>query len=285
VSNLTNGINTFQWTVSNGICPDLNDLINVTVATPPSAAMAGADIQTCIQTVQLTANTPQIGIGTWIVIQGNAAINSPNSSSTNATILSAGGATFIWEVTSGACPAKKDSMQVILINGSDAANAGDDVTIALGDSTTLFGSGGTINTWEPPSGLSCFDCPSPIATPDTSTLYYLTVTDDNGCKSKDSVLVTVDETTDWFLPNAFTPDGNSTNDILYFYGTGVREFVLQVFDRWGEKVFETSEMKNGWDGIFKGKPALAGVYAFQLTITYKSTKVDQIKGNINLIRN
>ena len=73
--------------------------------------------------------------------------------------------------------------------------------------------------------------------------------------------------------------------VLYFYGTSVKEFILQVFDRWGEKVFETTDFKIGWDGSYKGKPALAGIYTYQLTITFKSTVVEQVKGNLNLIKN
>lgn len=285
VTNLSNGLNTFQWTVSNGTCPDVSDQINIVVAAPPSTASAGGDIQTCTQSVEITATAPQVGIGTWTVTQGNASITSPNSPTTNVLLLSPGVVTFNWQVTNGSCPSSGDDLNVLLLNGSDAANAGEDVTIALGDSTTLNGSGGTINGWDPPRGLSCIDCPNPVANPDTTTMYYLSVTDDNGCKSIDSVLVTVDETSGWYLPNAFSPDGNGVNDILFFYGTGVKEFVLQVYDRWGEKVFETTDMKVGWDGIYKGKASIAGVYAYQLTITFKSTKVEQVKGNLNLIRN
>jgi gliding motility-associated-like protein len=285
ITNLGIGMNTFQWTIADGTCPDLTDQINISVFEPPSTALAGNDIQTCNQNIQLSATPPQVGTGTWSVTQGNAAITNPNAASTNAVILSAGGATFTWEVTSGNCPSNSDLVSVVLLNGSNDANAGEDVTIALGDSTTLNGSGGTINGWDPPSGLSCIDCPNPIANPDTTTMYYLSVTDINGCTSIDSVLVTVDETTGWYLPNAFTPDNNGVNDILFFYGTGVIEFILQVFDRWGQKVFETTDMKVGWDGTFKGKAAISGVYAYQLTITFKSTKVEQVKGNLNLIRN
>jgi gliding motility-associated-like protein len=285
ISNLGVGINTFQWTVANGICPDLTDQISITVAEPGSIAAAGGDIQTCTQNTQLNATTPLIGNGAWTVTQGNASISNPSNPNTNVTILSPGGATFSWQVTSGSCPASSDDLNVVLLNGSDAANAGEDVTIAIGDSTTLNGSGGTINGWDPPRGLSCIDCPNPIANPDTTTMYYLSVTDINGCTSIDSVLITVDETIGWYLPNAFTPDDNGVNDVLYFYGTSVKEFILQVFDRWGEKVFETTDFKVGWDGSYKGKPALAGVYTYQLTITFKSTVVEQVKGNLNLIRN
>lgn len=285
ISNLGVGINTFQWTVANGICPDLTDQISITVAEPGSIAAAGGDIQTCTQNTQLNATTPLIGNGVWTVTQGNASISNPSNPNTNVTILSPGGATFSWQVTSGSCPASSDDLNVVLLNGSDAANAGEDVTIAIGDSTTLNGSGGTINGWDPPRGLSCIDCPNPIANPDTTTMYYLSVTDINGCTSIDSVLITVDETIGWYLPNAFSPDDNGVNDVLYFYGTSVKEFILQVFDRWGEKVFETTDFKVGWDGSHKGKPALAGVYTYQLTITFKSTVVEQVKGNLNLIRN
>ena len=285
ISNLGTGTNTFVWTVANGTCPDLTDQISIVVSAPPSPASAGGDMQTCTQFTQLSAVTPQVGTGVWTVTQGSASITNPSDPNTSITILSPGGATFSWQVSNGSCPSSSDDLNVVLLNGSDAANAGEDVTIAVGDSTTLNGSGGTINGWNPPRGLSCIDCPNPIANPDTTTMYYLSVTDINGCTSIDSVLITVDETKGWYLPNAFTPDGNSVNDVLYFYGTGVKEFILQVYDRWGAKVFETTDAKVGWDGNYKGKAAIAGIYAYQLTITFKSTEVDQVKGNLTLIRN
>ena len=285
LTNLGNGVNTLQWTISNGICPDVSDQITINVFTPPSVAVAGADVQTCVQSTEITATAPTSGIGSWSVSQGSAAISSPNSPSTSVVILSPGGATFTWQVSSGACPSTSDDLVVTLLSGSDAADAGSDVTIALGDSTILNASGGTVNGWDPPNGLSCIDCPNPVASPDTTTMYYLLITDDNGCKSTDSVLVTVDESAGWYLPNAFTPDNNGVNDLLYFYGTGVKEFVLRVYDRWGELVFETSDFKNAWDGTFKNKPVTSGVYAYQLTITFKSSKVEEVSGNINLIRN
>jgi gliding motility-associated-like protein len=285
VANLGIGINTLQWTVSNGICPDVSDQINITVFTPPSSAQAGADVQICVQSTSITATAPTNGTGSWSVTQGSAAISSPNSPVTDIVILSPGGATFTWQVSSGSCPATSDELVVTLLSGSDAADAGTDVTIALGDSTILNATGGTVNGWNPPSGLSCINCPNPVATPDTTTMYYVLLTDDNGCKSTDSMLVTVDESAGWYLPNAFTPDNNGVNDFLYFYGTGVKDFRLSVFDRWGEQVFETTDFKNGWDGTFKNKPVLAGVYVYQLTITFKSSKVEEVSGNINLIRN
>ena len=285
LSNLQVGVNTFQWTVSNGVCPDVSDQVSITVAQPPSTANAGSDQVTCTQATQISAVQPSIGTGNWIVSQGNAVIDNASSPSTPVLVLSAGGATFTWVVSSGTCPTTSDDLVVQLLNGSNDANAGDDVLISLGDSAQLNGTGGTINGWDPPIGLSCIACLSPMASPDTTTLYYISVTDNNGCVSIDSVLVTVDKTNGWYLPNAFTPDGNAVNDVLFFYGTGVKEFILQVYDRWGEKVFETTDTKVGWDGTFKNKPAASGIYAYQLTIIFKTTKVEQVKGNINLIRN
>ncbi len=284
LNNLPPGTNTFQWTVSNGVCPDNTDQVQLIVSQPPSIASAGGDVVTCTQSAEITAAPPLTGTGQWIVTQGAADIINPNAPTTQATILSPQGATFTWQVSNGSCPSSTDDLVITLLNASNAADAGQNVTINLGDSTTLSGSGGHINGWEPPFALSCIDCPNPVASPIETTTYYLSVTDANGCTSIDSVKVTVENSTGWYLPNAFSPDGNYVNDILYFYGTGVKEFVLQVFDRWGEKVFETSDFKQGWDGTFKGKPSLSGVYAYQLTITFKSTKVEQIKGNISLIR-
>ena len=70
-----------------------------------------------------------------------------------------------------------------------------------------------------------------------------------------------------FIPNAFTPDGDGYNDILRVEGTNITEMVFMIFDRWGQKVFETNDQSIGWDGSFKGKqvnPDSLGIMALSM---------------------
>ena len=74
------------------------------------------------------------------------------------------------------------------------------------------------------------------------------------------------------------------NDILYVRGEVVREVSFKVYDRWGEKVFETSDLTKGWDGTFRGQPCEPGVYDYHLQVTCLGMKRYFKKGNVTLLR-
>ena len=81
------------------------------------------------------------------------------------------------------------------------------------------------------------------------------VTDSNGCSSYDSVLVNVIANTVLLMPTAFSPDGNGVNDVFKIVKTlNIEQLIsFEIFSRWGEKVFETSNVNQGWDGTFNGR--------------------------------
>ncbi|MBI2271326.1 MAG: gliding motility-associated C-terminal domain-containing protein [Bacteroidetes bacterium] len=174
-----------------------------------------------------------------------------------------------------------------------AADAGNDVDIFNTFSTQLVAAGGTVYSWTPPDGLSCTNCPNPVAAPDTTTIYYVRVTDAYGCESFDSVKVTVkeyipcnaDADINTIIPNAFTPNGDGLNDELCIPDNiCIRKISLKIFDRWGEKVYESSDPEHCWNGVYIGKELNTAVFAYYLTIEYLSGKTDVGKGNISLIR-
>jgi gliding motility-associated-like protein len=87
-----------------------------------------------------------------------------------------------------------------------------------------------------------------------------------------------------FVPNAFTPDNSGFNDFLYVRGPYVYEMVFRVFNRWGEKVFETIDQSIGWDGTYNGRPCDPDVYDYYLDIQCIGGMQNIIKGNVTLIR-
>ncbi|MEM6964192.1 MAG: T9SS type B sorting domain-containing protein [Bacteroidota bacterium] len=185
----------------------------------------------------------------------------------------------------------EDSIMV-MNNGVDlmlSATATPD-TIEMGETSQLNVTGNNLFTfdWLPPETLDDPTRGDPVASPDTTTEYTSTVTDVNGCVDTISVLVVVinqicDEPF-LFMPNAFTPNGDSENDILYVEGNTVDEMYLVIYDRWGEKVFETRDQNQGWDGMYNGELLEPDVYGFYLTINCFKGEVYSKKGNINLIR-
>ncbi|HXB11937.1 MAG TPA: SBBP repeat-containing protein, partial [Bacteroidia bacterium] len=161
----------------------------------------------------------------------------------------------------------KDSTTItVTIDPGPVITLSPDIAIILGNSTTLTATGGGTYSWVPPFGLSCTNCPSPSATPTVTTAYCVTVTDTNGCTNTQCVTVTVDTIVvpcgNLFIPDAFSPNGDGSNDILYVKGTCLQNFDFVIFDRWGNKIFESEDQSKGWDGTYKGEPMTTGTYVY-----------------------
>ncbi|HRX29138.1 MAG TPA: gliding motility-associated C-terminal domain-containing protein [Saprospiraceae bacterium] len=143
-----------------------------------------------------------------------------------------------------------------------------DVTIDYGDSYQIIPTitGNITNfTWSPVSGLDCGDCPTPLATPDQSTQYLLTVTSEMGCVTSDYFNIFI--TPSVIFPNIFSPNSDGNNDIFFLNSSGDILIVeMKIFDRWGDLVFNnenflSNDSTQGWDGTFNGKKVESGVYS------------------------
>lgn len=167
-------------------------------------------------------------------------------------------------------------------------DAGADVNITLGQSTTFNPSISAANVstvnWLPDFALSCDNCQQPVASPTLTTRYTITVTDDAGCVVSDSLLVTV-TAPELLIPTAFSPNGDGINDKFRVMNRDLVKFRLQVYNRWGEKVFETTDFTSGWDGTFRGVEQEMGVYVWTCDYMLQGqTKSTITKGNVTLIR-
>ncbi|MDG2226525.1 MAG: gliding motility-associated C-terminal domain-containing protein [Flavobacteriales bacterium] len=86
------------------------------------------------------------------------------------------------------------------------------------------------------------------------------------------------------IPTAFSPNNDSHNDVLYVRGSGIESFTLMIYNRYGEKVFETNDLANGWDGTYKGELQNTGVFAYYLEYEYVNGDKNSLKGNITLVK-
>lgn len=144
-----------------------------------------------------------------------------------------------------------------------------DETLCRGEKDTFLVTSSVNSTylWEPSDFLSCYDCPDPLASPDTTMYYYLTATDVNGCISIDSIQIKVDSCeTDIFIPNVFSPDGDGKNDQWVIKGIGNNGWDVQIFNRWGELMYQTDKpAEKYWDGrTFSGVQLNSGVFYYIL---------------------
>lgn len=158
-----------------------------------------------------------------------------------------------------------------------------DTNLTIQQSITLTTVGGVSYYWIPDLNLSCNGCSSPIASPIESTTYNVIVTDSNGCVSSKSIHIDV-LIPDLFIPTGFSPNNDGVNDVIFVRSLSIASMSLQIFDRWGGLVFESSKQEKGWDGTANGKKLDAGVYVFKFEATLLSGDKIEQSGNITLFR-
>ena len=125
-----------------------------------------------------------------------------------------------------------------------------------------------------------------VATPLQDIVYKVTATDSEGCSAEDSIIIKVIQYNNIYIPTAFTPNNDGRNDQLkpYFPGTILlKDF--SIFNRWGNRIFTTSQRGFGWDGKVNGEFQPAGVYVWSFQAFDEKTQKSVIrKGVVTLIR-
>ncbi|MDH7461686.1 gliding motility-associated C-terminal domain-containing protein [Chitinophagaceae bacterium 26-R-25] len=106
----------------------------------------------------------------------------------------------------------------------------------------------------------------------------------DGCYDSTSQKIQVNTCDNVFIPNSFTPNGDGHNDQFKLYASNVSEMKMMIFNQWGQKIFETTNMANGWDGTLNGKAMPSGVYMYVCRIVLTSGDIIDKKGSINLLR-
>ncbi len=105
-----------------------------------------------------------------------------------------------------------------------------------------------------------------------------------GCADTVVKPVIVGEDNSFFVPNAFTPNGDGINDTFYPKGHGILKYSMAIFDRWGEKLFTTSDFFQAWEGTYKGQECKDDVYVWKITVTLPNSKVKTYTGHVTLNR-
>jgi gliding motility-associated-like protein len=174
----------------------------------------------------------------------------------------------------------------IMVLTPPIVNAGSDETIIPGDSVTLHATGNLLNyIWSPSAGLSDVTIANPIAFPVTTTTYYVTGTDGNNCSALDSITINIEiPCGEIFVPTAFSQNNDLQNDMECVLGDCIVSMKFTIYDRWGEKVFETTDQKICWDGNYKGQVMNTATFVYSLSATLINGKEIIKKGNISLIR-
>lgn len=288
----------YQWNPSTGISSNTSSIVLYNGTSTTTYTLTGTNSNGCSDTATITVSVNNIP----------TALVGPDDTicyGESATIIASGGSSYSWTTTQTTAsitvtPPLTTSYSATVSNGPcyDIASAtitviplptvtaAGSTTIIIGSSAILSASGTGTFSWSPSNGLSCVSCPNPVVSPTTTTTYYVTTTDAYGCTDIDTVTIVVDiDCNEIKVPNAFSPNGDGQNDILYVYGQNcIRVFTFSVFNRWGEKVFETSDISKGWDGTYHGKQMDAAVFTFLLKAQTIKNEDVILEGNITLIR-
>lgn len=162
-------------------------------------------------------------------------------------------------------------------------------TILQGQSVPLFASfdPSYSYSWSPSNWLDLTNINDPTSTPEEDVTYVLTVTDSNGCVVERTVVIvvlTLCEEPYVFIPTGFTPNNDGKNDSFRVIGNNLSEVYLVVYNRWGEKIFESNDPNVGWDGTYQGKLLPPDAYGFYAEVTCLGGLRFVKKGNITLVR-
>ena len=126
----------------------------------------------------------------------------------------------------------------------------------------------------------------PASTQDTFMITLIAISNDDCVDTAYQIIVFNNDPVYW-APNTFIPDDDGTNDVwnVVFSDPGaVKKFNVEVYDRWGEKIFESNDLHNGWDGTYKGVKSQDGTYTWILTFEQYNYKVFQQIGHVNILR-
>ena len=145
---------------------------------------------------------------------------------------------------------------------------------------------GTPNfTWTPGAGLSDPFSLKPEVSIDDDETYVITAISAEGCEASDTVNIKVFKGSAVYVPTGFTPNGDGRNDFLRALYIGIKKvYYLRIYNRWGQLVFSTNSLTEGWDGILKGVKQQTGIYVWMLKAEDLAGKIYELRGTSTLIR-
>lgn len=271
---------------------DLNGCTNtdsakVTVTRPFTLYLPERDTLCSGKSKQLKAVGGDAYSWTPIVNISNATISNPVVSPTKSITY-----TLVAKDTNN-CFSDTAQIFILVANNPKVEISDSDITISNGSRQTIHAeySPDVVKWhWDPPTNLTCTDCPEPQTYTDQIVNYQVTAFNQFGCSATDYVTVKrlcSNETV--FIPNTFSPNGDNHNDYFYPRGTGLYKVKsMRVFNRWGQNVFEktnflANDSFSGWDGRWNSKKQPSGVYLYIIEIICNNGTTFTYKGDISLL--
>lgn len=289
-------------TVKDGCAPPTTDSATVTVLPIPTGTFNQSDTSGCEPLTVNFVATSNSNTDTYTWHYGNGSTSQGNNSSytysndsvyhPQLTITSAGG-----------CSTTINSTSSIIVNPLPIASFTADPNPASPSNPTVNFtdiSGNTISSWlwsfgDTSSASNTSTIKNPTHTYNGAGTFntQLIVTNTFGCL--DTAYLSVLVGGDVIFPNAFTPDPNGPNggayrfngldnNVFFPYASGVIGYKLEIYDRWGELIFESDDLNIGWDGYYRGKLCQQDVYVWKAYVKLNTNKTYRLVGDVTLLR-
>jgi gliding motility-associated-like protein len=266
-------------------CTD-TDRVNVTVY-PKTIVNAGKDASVCSSEEILLGEDARPGYTyNWSPPDGlsgttisNPVFSKPNLGSTDVVY------TYTLLASQNGCP---DSAKVsITVYPKTVAVAGVDTIIWQYDTIQFLASGGNAYNWTPNYNLSDASIANPLAHPEKSTIYYVTVTDKNECSSYDSlyVLVRPKPFSNFFIPDVITPNGDGIND--YWHIRDLERYpdnTVRIINRWGDEILNQTPYQQNWYGTWKDKDLPGATYYYVIHVKNEQGVEAVFNGPLTVVR-
>ena len=151
------------------------------------------------------------------------------------------------------------------------------------DNHTIFGA---YYNWDFGDSTTWSQLTSPYHTFDQVGTYEVTlmVESDHGCRDTVRGLVRIEYGFSFFVPSAFTPNGDGVNDVYFLMSTNIVNFNLNIFNRWGQLIFNSDQPSKGWDGTFGGKEVPDGVYIYLIDAKGVDNVIYKKTGHVTVLR-
>ncbi|OFZ67489.1 MAG: hypothetical protein A3D92_08610 [Bacteroidetes bacterium RIFCSPHIGHO2_02_FULL_44_7] len=281
------GPTTYYVEVSNGGCSLMD---SVTIDFIGSALILDANDSICAgETTIVTATNTNPSITFSYAWQPDSIIVTPSTSNSVSVNPQTTQYVYVTATSSTGCVVEDSILINVGYIPDNLINAtASDYLVPEGSEVTLTGQpAGYSYLWLPITGVDSPTTLSTTATVDQSTLFTFLVSD-GICTKSDTVFVKTFQFVCGepfiFIPNAFSPNGDGENDVLYVRGALIAEMEFRIYDRWGELVFESFDRLDGWNGEFRGKAMDPDVYDYYLRVTCIDDVESIIKGNVTLMR-
>lgn len=293
----------YLWTPTGGLALTANNL------TAGTYSISATDVNGCVGIETIVISQPDS-----IAASLSITAASCGSADGTASVLASGGSgglSYLWTpgavTTASIGPLAAGSYTLTITDslgctetipaivssaGGPTASVISSTTINAGSSILLTSGGGVTYLWTPTIGLDCDTCRNTIASPNETTLYCVTVSDNNGCTDTACLTITVIDSISIpacgtvFVPNSFSPKNNDlVNDEFKPITTCISNYMFLIFNKWGEKIFETQNTTEGWNGYFKGELCKSDVYIYKIFyVNDTNNESYQIYGHLTLLR-